>query len=210
MDAGGVGDKRGRRRGARRTWRSSPFSGVAWRRPRPPDGAVFPVLSPGPPGWRRPLRAPPLLFRFHLHFTLPRTRAHTHENFSAARDALSAFPPLFTTPPRPLSLLSLAVLPPLPHLLLPVGGVHISAGNRELSPRPITEGISPRPPIGVEPAFFHQGGGCWPNFPKRSPGGAPRPLIILLPGPFLSVGSGGVVILPPLPISKRSLREGLI
>jgi hypothetical protein len=99
MDAGGVGDGRGRRRGARRTWRSSPFSGVAWQRPHPPGGAASPVLSPDPPGWRRPLRAPSLLFRFHLHFTLPRTRARTHDNFSAARDALSAFPPLFTTPP---------------------------------------------------------------------------------------------------------------
>jgi hypothetical protein len=62
-------------------------------------------------------------------------------------------------------------------------------------PRPITEGTSLRPPIGVEPAFFHKRG-CWPNFSKRSPGGASRPRVIL-PGPSLSVGSGGVVILPP-------------
>jgi hypothetical protein len=209
MDAGGVGDGRGRRRVARRTWRSSPFSGVVWRRPRPPGGAASSVLSPGPPGRRRLLRAPPLLFRFHLHFTLPRTRARTHENFSAARDALSAFPPLFTTPPRPLSPLSLAVFVPLPHLLLPIGGVHISAGNRELPPRPITEGISPRPPIGVEPAFFHQGGGVLVQFPQAFAGGRFSPSRHPPSRPFAFGGVWRRRYTPsPPPLSKRSLRGG--
>jgi hypothetical protein len=142
-----------------------------------------------------------------MHFTHSSSHSFPHpRNLPAARDAFFFFPPLFSTLPRPPSPLSCAVLPPLPHFLLPVGGVLISSGNRE-PPPPINYGGYFPPSSNWGRASVFPQGGCWPNFSKRSPGGASRPSVILLSGLSLSVGSGGVVILPP-PISKRSLRGG--
>jgi hypothetical protein len=210
MDAGGVGDKRGRRRGARRTWRSSPLAAALflWR-PRPPGGAVSLLLSPcrppGPPWRRRPLRAPPLLLFHFLTHSSSHSCPHPRKLFRCPRRFICLPSLIHYSPASTLSLVSCrtgsAPAPPPSRRRSPYF-------RREPGPppRPITEGISPRPPIGVEPAFFHQGGGVLAQFPQAFAGGRFSPSRRPPSRPFPLGGVWRRRHTPPPPISKRSLR----
>jgi hypothetical protein len=138
-----------------------------------------------------------LSFFFHLPFTRSLTRTYVPAPAQSSRFPRDAFFSSFPAPNISASTYSLVsyrtarrsrTFPfPLAESRFPP--------ETGIPPRPVTEGISLRSPIGAESAFPARG--MLAHFPHAFARGASRPRSVLSSGHSLPVGSGGVVILLP-------------
>jgi hypothetical protein len=147
----------------------------------------------------------PLFFISTLLFPVPTTLLRKFPRSPILPRALRTFFPFYLgAPPRPRTSPSRLVL----LFFLPSCS---SAASRflpgaETPPRPITEGVSLRPPIGAEQAFPARG--MLTQFPHTFAGGASRPRRVLRSGHFLPGGQMVSSHFPPPPIRKRNSRGG--
>jgi hypothetical protein len=172
LEGGGVGTRG--REGCVRDRGLAAASGCAawWRRPvaRPGGGGVrdrgLAAASGIADWWRRPLRAPLLHLLFHfLTHSSSHSCPHPRKLFRCPRRFICLPSLIHYFSASTLSLVSCrtgsAPAPPPSRRRSPY-----FRWKPETPPRPITEGIFPCPPIGVEPAFFYQGGGSGPISPS--------------------------------------------